>query len=312
MEDRLFRQRICSAVEALTISSIILIATSLSLRAADVKAQAGASSSKAWSVHWQPPLVVNGSPILFQVKPAAQMKSVSGKWLGHDVPFALDPKTKTWNALAGVGFEVKPGVYTLTLNGVAPNGKESSFERRIKIGAAKYRTIAITVESKYTEPSKEQLEIINRDKQIKQGAFSHVSEEREWTGDFKPPVDAPFSDTFGTQRTFNGQVRSVHQGLDFAATAGTPIVAINAGTVLLARSLYFEGNFVVVGHGQGLLTLYLHMSEIKVKEGDKVARGQELGLVGGTGRATGPHLHLAVRWQGIYLDPATLLKMKLP
>ncbi len=88
--------------------------------------------------------------------------------------------------------------------------------------------------------------------------------------------------------------------------------APNAGTVLLARPLYFEGNCVVLDHGQGLLTLYLHLSEFKVKEGDRVAPGQELGLSGGTGRATGPHLHIAVRWQGIYLNPATLMKLKLP
>jgi murein DD-endopeptidase MepM/ murein hydrolase activator NlpD len=78
------------------------------------------------------------------------------------------------------------------------------------------------------------------------------------------------------------------------------------------RPLYFEGNCVVLDHGQGLLTLYLHLSEFKVKEGDVVERGQVIGLSGGTGRATGPHLHIAVRWEGVYLDPATLLKLDLP
>jgi murein DD-endopeptidase MepM/ murein hydrolase activator NlpD len=87
---------------------------------------------------------------------------------------------------------------------------------------------------------------------------------------------------------------------------------MNDGTVLLARPLYFEGNFVVLDHGQGLLTLYLHLSEFKVKEGDQVKRGQIVGLSGGTGRATGPHLHVAVRWQGIYLDPASLMRLQLP
>jgi murein DD-endopeptidase MepM/ murein hydrolase activator NlpD len=87
---------------------------------------------------------------------------------------------------------------------------------------------------------------------------------------------------------------------------------MNAGTVLLARPLYFEGNFVVLDHGQGLLTLYLHLSEFKVKEGDQVKRGQIVGLSGGTGRATGPHLHVAVRWQGTYLDPASLMRLRLP
>jgi murein DD-endopeptidase MepM/ murein hydrolase activator NlpD len=88
--------------------------------------------------------------------------------------------------------------------------------------------------------------------------------------------------------------------------------AVNHGTVLLARPLFFEGNCVVLDHGQGLLSLYLHLSEFSVKEGDTVDPAQIIGLSGGTGRATGPHLHLAIRWQGMYLNPATLLKMQLP
>jgi murein DD-endopeptidase MepM/ murein hydrolase activator NlpD len=80
----------------------------------------------------------------------------------------------------------------------------------------------------------------------------------------------------------------------------------------LARSLFFEGNCVVIDHGQGLMSLYLHLSEFRVKEGDEVAPEQLVGLSGGTGRATGPHLHLAIRWQGVYVDPAILLKMQLP
>jgi murein DD-endopeptidase MepM/ murein hydrolase activator NlpD len=87
---------------------------------------------------------------------------------------------------------------------------------------------------------------------------------------------------------------------------------VNGGTILLARSLFFEGNCVVLDHGQCLLTLYLHLSEFKVKEGEQVVRGQVIGVSGGTGRATGPHLHVAVRWQGVYVNPATLLELSLP
>jgi len=250
--------------------------------------------------------------VLFQVKPPGRLKTLYGKWLDHDISFVLNPKTKTWNAIAGIALSVKPGAYTLSLSGVTLKGKDTSFGRRVTVRAGNYRSTALTVEGKYTAPSPEQQEIIARDRQTKQETFSRVSLDREWAGTFKPPLDAPFSDTFGTTRTFNGQVRSTHEGLDFRAVAGTPIAALNAGTVLLARPLYFEGNCVVLDHGQGLLTLYLHMSEFKVKEGDKVERGQVLGLVGGTGRATGPHLHIAVRWQGVYVDPATLLKMNLP
>jgi murein DD-endopeptidase MepM/ murein hydrolase activator NlpD len=100
--------------------------------------------------------------------------------------------------------------------------------------------------------------------------------------------------------------------LDFRVTTGTPVHASNAGTVILARPLYFEGNCVAVDHGQGLITLYFHLSEFKVKEGDKIDRGQVLALSGGTGRSTAPHLHFALRWQGEYLNPATLLKLTPP
>ena len=291
---------------------LLMLLTSATVWAAIPNEKKSTASSKGWSVRWQPEQLVNGSPVFFQVKATAPLKSLSGKWLEHDIVFSLDTKSKIWNALAGIGFEIKSGSYPLTLNGIGPNQGENVFSKRVVIRAAKYRTIAIAVESKYTEPNKEQLEVINHDKQIKQEVFSHQSALREWIGSFRSPLGAPFSDTFGTQRTFNGQVRSVHQGLDFAAHTGDQIFAVNAGTVILARPLYFEGNCVVLDHGQGLLTLYLHMSEIKVKEGDKVTRGQEIGLVGGTGRATGPHLHFAVRWQGTYLDPATLLQLQLP
>src|SRR5262249_42773569 len=142
--------------------------------------------------------------------------------------------------------------------------------------------------------------------------MGRVTPEREWSGNFTAPADASISDVFGAQRVFNGKSLSLHLGLDFRVSTGTPVSAMNEGTVLLARPLYYEGNFVVIDHGQGLLTLYLHLSEFKVKEGEHVKRGQLIGLSGGTGRATGPHLDVRVRWQGTYLDPAQLLKLQLP
>ncbi|HUJ96240.1 MAG TPA: M23 family metallopeptidase, partial [Terriglobales bacterium] len=94
--------------------------------------------------------------------------------------------------------------------------------------------------------------------------------------------------------------------------AGTPVRAIGRGVVVLAQPMFFEGNFIVIDHGQGLLSLYLHLSEFKVKEGDEVRPGQVIALSGGTGRATGAHLHLAIRWQGVYLNPGILLKLAIP
>jgi len=249
---------------------------------------------------------------VFRVTPPARLESLSGKWLEHDVFFNFDPSRKIWYGIAGISLENPSGIYTLELNGTTKQDKEISFQRKIAVRRAKYPSIAVTVAKQYTEPSPEQLERISQEKTLKQGLFSRVDPEREWSGKFRPPVNAPISDVFGTRRTFNGEVQSMHQGLDYAVPAGTQVSALNAGTVLLARPLFFEGNCVALDHGQGLLTLYLHLSEIKVKEGERVAPGQQIGLSGGTGRATGPHLHVAVRWQGVYLNPATLLSLRLP
>ena len=265
-----------------------------------------------WTLRQQPVRLVNGSPVLFRVTPPARLESLSGKFLDHDVFFWFDTKTRAWYAIAGASVETHPGKYTLVLQGKTSNGKELSFEKAIAVGSAKYKSISVTVAKQFTEPSAEQLHEIDEDKALKQQAFAHVNPEREWSGNFQPPVTAPISDVFGTARVFNGQTQSVHQGLDFGVPSGTPVDALNKGVVLLARPLFFEGNCVFLDHGQGLLTIYMHLSKIEVKEGDPVKRGQEVGLSGGTGRATGPHLHVAVRWQGVYLDPAVLLRLNLP
>jgi murein DD-endopeptidase MepM/ murein hydrolase activator NlpD len=263
-------------------------------------------------VQSQPVQLVNGSPVLFSAKSPKPLTSLTASWLGKVLSFTFDPKDKTWYALGGTALKTKPGVYTLKLAATSKQGTENTVEKRISVKAGKYRKIAITVAKKFTEPDAEQSRKIAEDKSTKQAVFGKSDLDREWSGNFVAPVKAVVSDAFGTQRTFNGHVQSTHQGLDFAAGAGTPVEAVNSGTVLLAGPLYFEGNCVVIDHGQGLQTLYMHMSEFAVKEGEHVSRGQKLGLVGGTGRATGPHLHLGVRWRGEYLDPATLLTLKLP
>ena len=265
-----------------------------------------------FSVRWQPTRLVNGSPVVFRVTSLQGLKSLSGKWLEHEVFFSPDPRGKVWYGIAGASLETRAGKYPLDLKGVTANGKELSLQKRIAVGRGKYHSIVASVPKQYTEPNAEQLQRIDQDKTLKQHTFARVTPEREWTGDFHPPVKAQISDVFGTSRTFNGRVQSVHQGLDYAVPEGTPVAALNSGTVLLAQGLFFEGNCVVLDHGQGLLTLYLHLSKIEVKEGEHITSGQKIGLSGGSGRATGPHLHVAVRWQGIYLNPATLLSLQLP
>ncbi len=276
------------------------------------------ASAASWNIRAQPTHLVNGSPVLFQVKTPSRLQALNGTWLGHEVPFSFDAKSKTWFALAGISLETVPGPYLLELSGERLAAKDANtkitFSRNFMISRGKYPKIKVnlSVESKFTEPSPEQVKQIEEGQQIKKDYLNRVTPDREWSGQFAAPAEAPISDVFGSERIFNGKTSSPHLGLDFRVPSGTPVKAMNDGTVLLARPLFFEGNFVVLDHGQGFLTLYLHLSEFKVKEGDHVKRGQEIGLSGGTGRATGPHLHVAARWQGTYLDPAQLMKLRLP
>ena len=276
------------------------------------------ASAANWTVHAQPVRLINGGPVLFQVKPTTRLESLHGTWLGHELSFSFDATSRTWYALAGVSLETAPGTYSLELSGKTPTGKapdnKIAFTRKFAVAAGKYPKIEVklSVEGKFTEPDPEQQKQIAEGVQVKKDYLNRVTPEREWSGQFGTPAEAAISDVFGSERIFNGKTSSPHLGLDFRVPSGTPVAAMNDGTVLLARPLYFEGNFVVLDHGQGLLTLYLHLSEFKVKEGDQVKRGQVIGLSGGTGRATGPHLHVAVRWQGTYLDPAQLMRLRLP
>jgi murein DD-endopeptidase MepM/ murein hydrolase activator NlpD len=263
-------------------------------------------------VKWQPAKLVNGSPVLFQVAAPSKVQSISASWFGHELAFFHPVSGNFWYALAGVPVETAPGRYDLAIKESFNGGNSAVTMVKVKVASAAYPRITIQVAKQFTEPSAEQLREVAADKDLKQKTLSAETPQLLWAGEFLPPVSAPISDVFGTARVINQEVKSRHLGLDFGVPTGTPVHAVNHGTVLLARPLFFEGNCVVIDHGQGLLSLYMHLSEFRVKEGDEVASGQLIGLSGGTGRATGPHLHLAIRWQGVYLNPAILLKMQLP
>jgi murein DD-endopeptidase MepM/ murein hydrolase activator NlpD len=297
--------------------SVTLIAFALFSLAANLSGATSAHSTAAhWTVRNQPARLVNGTPVLFRVTTPKPVRTLSGTWLGHEIVFSFDASHRSWFALAGASLETKPGAYPMQLHGETFAGRSAgqtiTFEKTIRVERQRYPRMQLKVPGRYTAPSPEDQRQIEQDKETKEGAFKTVSPDREWKGSFAPPVNAAISDVFGVERVFNGSVQSTHQGLDFRVPSGTPVSAVNSGRVILARPLFFEGNCVVIDHGQGLLTLYLHLSKFSVKEGDDVSKGQPIGLSGGTGRATSPHLHLAVRWQGVYLNPQVLLKLRLP
>lgn len=135
--------------------------------------------------------------------------------------------------------------------------------------------------------------------------------------EFSLPLGAPATpltrneDDFGSIRTFNDTLQSQHTGRDYPIPEGTPVKAIADGTVLAAEEYFLTGKSVFIDHGDGMISETFHLSALDVKPGDKVKRGQEVGKVGGTGRASGPHLHLGIRWMGARIDPQPLLDSPL-
>ncbi len=263
------------------------------------------------SVSWVPRQLEPGSPCLFRVSVAGPALNLSGQWQGHEITFFPDSH-HDWYGLAGVDLDAKPGNYMLKLEATLPDGKRVRLERTVAVQRAHFKTETLRVPDRFVEPGPDELRQIDADKQLKKAAFSHELPNPQWSGKFTSPIDTSISEAFGTRRVFNGKLASIHRGLDYHAKFGSPVIAANSGEVVLAGPLFYEGNCVIIDHGQQFMTVYMHLSQVQVRVGERVERGQQIGLTGASGRVTGPHLHMAVRWQGEYLDPAQLWALPLP
>lgn len=204
-----------------------------------------------------------------------------------------------WQAAIGVPLDADTGSATITL----ADGSSLSFD----VDAHAYREQRLKVASSYVSLSDAALERVGRERKIIDAALTNWREASLSGVSLKPPVDGPRSSSFGLRRFFNDQPRSPHKGMDIAATTGTPIQAPRDGVVTATGDYYFNGNTVIVDHGQGYVTMYCHLSEIGVVEGQSVTTGEVLGAVGATGRVTGPHLHFGTYLNGTAVDPALLL-----
>jgi murein DD-endopeptidase MepM/ murein hydrolase activator NlpD len=273
----------------------------------------GKTSAQTYTATLTPAIVEAGSPELIRVSVPKATK-VSGEWLGHRFDFFRGKNGKDWYALVGVDVETPAAPSTLRVV-LLVNGGTIEIKKPVPIEAAHYRTEKITVEPKFVEPGPDQQAAIAAAVEAKKKAFATSAtsspDDPLWSGSFDAPVKAASTDSFGVRRTYNGKLASIHKGTDFRAATGTPVLAGNSGVVVLAQPLYFEGNCVMIDHGMGLMSISMHLSRIDVKPGQKIAKGEQVGLSGATGRVTGPHLHWAIRWDGSMLDAAKLLKMNL-
>ena len=264
------------------------------------------------NVFWQPNELQQGSVAFITVELDRVPRRVAGKWIGKDLAFFKSDNPKIWYALAGADLETQPGTYDLTITAVMAGRRVIHSLKKVDIGAANFRSGAVDVPENFVEPDAASKKQIAADEVLKNRAFSHLITTPQWSGDFVTPVNAKPTESFGMTRVFNEELTSTHRGTDFPVNEGAPVVVSNSGTVVLAKELFYEGNCVIVDHGQRFFTIYMHLSKLEVKAGNKLGKGERLGLSGQTGRVTGPHLHMGVRWNGAYLDPTKLLGLTLP
>ena len=210
----------------------------------------------------------------------------------------------TWRALVGIDLDTAPQRYRVEVNGA---GLRAPVVRQILVRSKPFPTRRLTVDDAFVNPPADVETRIATEAAELSGLWKSSSPDRLWDGPFVAPVPQVANSAFGSRSILNGSPRSPHGGADFASPTGTPVHAPNAGRVVLARPLYYTGNTVVVDHGLGVVSLFAHLSAMHVTVGQVVSRGAVLGLVGMTGRVTGPHLHWAVRAGGARVDPLSLV-----
>ena len=221
-------------------------------------------------------------------------------------PVALIKSKTNWLGIVGISLKAKPGSHQLQIRNTTGKRTIKSFN----VKKHKYRTQHLTIKNKNkVNPNKKSQKRIEREfffKKKLRSSYSNTSPHLN----FIRPTSGRDSGRFGLRRILNKQKRNPHSGMDIAAPKGSSVKAAEAGQVLYAGNLFFTGNVIYLDHGNGLLSLYAHLSKINVKEGQTVKRGQLIGKVGKTGRVTGPHLHWSVYLNGNAIDPALFLPQK--
>jgi murein DD-endopeptidase MepM/ murein hydrolase activator NlpD len=228
---------------------------------------------------------------------------VDGKFNGKKIYFLAS--NNAFKAVLGIDLFTEPGAYTLdiTAQGIV-------LSRPVKVIKKKYPVQKLKLPEDMVELSPENEARAERE-QMKVAAIWPNETERIWNGSFINPREGKISTKFGLRRIINGVAKNPHSGVDVAAEEGQEVKAPNNATVTMVDNQFFSGNSVILDHGQGIYTMFFHLSRVLVHEGQQVRKGEVIGLVGSTGRSTGAHLHWGVRIQGARVDPLELMRLKL-
>ncbi|RMG10426.1 MAG: M23 family metallopeptidase [Deltaproteobacteria bacterium] len=282
--------------------------------AAGVAASGNAASGAAREgpkmphVSWQPEAPRQGDPLLLELRAGGSVQRVRGRFLGRRVEFFRWGPGR-WRALAPIPAGTRPDRHRLRLTLWDASGRRRTLTRSIGVAEADFPTSELSVDPKFTRPPAAVRPRIRRERRRIRRAWQDTGPTRWWRAPFLRPLKSPRTSVFGVRRLFNGKLRSRHNGVDLDGKIGDPIRATNHGRVVLAGDLYYTGRCVFIDHGYGLFSVYFHMTDLRVKEGEVVHKGQIIGTVGESGRVTGPHLHFGIKLLGAYVDPERLLAL---
>jgi murein DD-endopeptidase MepM/ murein hydrolase activator NlpD len=243
--------------------------------------------------------------------PNAAVKSWSVN-LGTHHGLIVPQDQQRYVALVPIDIEAKAGLMPLSIEALLMDGDIVGRTLDVQVELGSYEKRSITVGKQFTHPSAAQARRAKKEAAEMQAVLRTSSETRLWTPHafHKPTLGEPTS-AFGIQRMYNRKRKSRHLGLDLDGDVGAPIMAAQAGRVVMAHDRFYSGGTVVIDHGEDLFTMYFHMSRMEVHVGDVVAAGSRLGDVGKSGQVTGPHLHFSVKLDDVYVDPAQLLQLSL-
>ena len=279
-----------------------------SVAAAAVIVLAVTSPAAAFKVTVKPTAVRQGDVALIVVTGAANAPEMDGSVAGR--PLFFFPYADGYAALIGADLEAKPGRTPWRIGFVDGAGAPHQASGAITVKTRKFPVQRLSLPKSMVDLSPANESRAEAEAMRLRTLYHTISAARLWRGRFTTPIASDVrSEGFGFRRIINGKTRAPHSGVDFAAPAGTPVVASNRGRVALVAHHFFGGRLVVLDHGEGLYTLYMHLERVDVDEGSLVERGAIIGAVGSTGRATGPHLHWAAQLRHARIDPGALLTL---
>jgi len=235
---------------------------------------------------------------------------VQGRFRDRLVPFFKTEREGEFSALVGIDMADSPDQSDLTAEMVYPECRRTKVFP-VVVAPETFREQRMTLPPDQVDPDAASLKRITRETEKVKTVLAGFTPERLWSADFLAPVEGPVAGAFGSRRILNGQPRNQHSGEDIAAPLGTPVKATNEGVVRMVDDHFFSGKGVILDHGLGLFTMYFHLDWTGVKEGTRVKRGDVIGTVGQSGRATGPHLHWGAWLNGARVNPVSLARLSL-